>query len=579
MSRNPAGAVFSPAYQRIECFCRTRLYPTPLRWLLAGLLLLAPESMVPAQPGPSRTPSPSPSPALSPVAFPSPTVSPEPSAFPDASVSPEPESAAEPEFKPTIPSEASAPPFTLNDAIQFAFQHNPNILAARQEILRTKGVLIEVRAQAIPHLDAAASWMHTDPNLRGGNRSTIIALSTPPTATPPPGGTPFPSATPILTVGTVRLTDNSYDLTLTASQLLYNGSTIPAIKGAAFARDASIFALRDTIDRVIALVRQQFYQVILNRSLIGVQEESVHLLEQQLEDQQNRFEAGTVPRFNVLQAEVALANQQPQLITARNNYRIAQLQLAKTIGLDYNPQRRTEVPLRCIGELSYQEREIPLPVAVELGKERRPLLKQQRANVLAQVEAVHGAWGGFQPIISANAAYEWQSATFSDSLSDLNKGWFFGFTGTWPIFDGLATVGRIKQQNALLKEARITYDDAVRQVELEVQQAYSNLQQDRELYFSQSKNVDQAREALRLARARLAVGAGVQLDVLNAQVQLTQAQSTRLSALYSYNADLAEFDRATATDTVYHAGLGLKSETRLIKTDVRKRTGVESSGK
>jgi len=570
MTRDPAGAAFSSANQRIECFCRTRFFSTPLRWLMASLLLLASDRVVSAQP------SPSPSAAPSPSRTPSPSTAGIP---PEPSVSPEPTLAPEQEFKPTIPSEAKAPHFTLSEALQFAFQHNPDILRARQEILRTKGVLIEVRAQVIPHLDAAATWMRTDPNLRGGNRSTVIGLTTPPPATPPPGGTPLPSATPVLTIGTVRLSDNSYDITLTASQLLYNGSTIPSIRGAAFTRDASIFALRDTIDRVIALVRQQFYQVILNRSLIGVQEESVHLLEQQLQDQQNRFEAGTVPRFNVLQAEVALANQQPQLITARNNYRIAQLQLAKTIGLDYNPQRRTEVPLRAIGELSYQPREIPLPAAIELGKERRPLLKQQRANVLAQVEAVHGAYGGFQPIISANAAYEWQSATFSDSLSDLNKGWFFGFTGSWPIFDGLATVGRIKQENALLKQARITYDDAVRQVELEVQQAYSNLQQDRELYFSQSKNVDQAREALRLASARLAVGAGVQLDVLNAQVQLTQAQSTRLSALFSYNADLAEFDRATATDTIYHAGLGLKPETRMIKTDERTTREVNTSGK
>ena len=110
----------------------------------------------------------------------------------------------------------------------------------------------------------------------------------------------------------------------------------------------------------------------------------------------------------------------------------------------------------------------------------------------------------------------------------------------------------MKQARATLSQAKITYDDAVRQVELEIQQAYSNLQQDRELYDSQSKNVDQAHEALRLASARLGVGAGVQLDVLNAQVALTQAQSTRLSALFSYNADLAEFDRVTATDTIYH---------------------------
>ncbi len=556
MSRDPAGAVLSSANQRIECFCRTRLFSNSFRWLIACVLVLAAEAAILAAPSPSPSPPPSPSPTDSPA----------------------PALAPEPDFKPSIPSEANAPRFTLDEAVQFAFQHNPDVLRMRQEILRNKGVLIEVRAQIIPHVDATAFWMRTDRNLRGSEGGTTIIPGVVPTATPIGSATPAPSATPFTTIRNAAIAQNSYDLTVTASQLLYNGSTIPAIRGAAFGRDASIFALRDTIDRVIALVRQQFYQVILNRSLIGVQEESVHLLEQQLKDQQNRFEAGTVPRFNVLQAEVALANQLPSLITARNNYRIAQLQLAKTIGLDYDPRRHTDVPLRCVGELAYEPRQMPLPVAVQVAKERRPFLKQQRANVLVQVEALHGAYGGFQPIISANAAYEWESSTFSDSLSDINKGWFFGVTGSWPIFDGLATVGRIKQENALLKEARITYDDSVRQVELEVQQAYSNLQQDRQLFFSQEKNVDQAREALRLASARLAVGAGVQLDVLNAQVQLTQAQSTRLSALFSYNADLAEFDRATATDTVYHAGLGLAPETRMITIDKRKKHG-ETSGK
>ena len=66
-------------------------------------------------------------------------------------------------------------------------------------------------------------------------------------------------------------------------------------------------------------------------------------------------------------------------------------------------------------------------------------------------------------------------------------------------------------------------DDDVRQVELEVQQAFSNLQQGRELIQSQEKNVEQANEALRLASARLGAGAGTQLEVLDARVQLTTA--------------------------------------------------------
>jgi hypothetical protein len=58
-------------------------------------------------------------------------------------------------------------------------------------------------------------------------------------------------------------------------------------------------------------------------------------------------------------------------------------------------------------------------------------------------------------------------------------------------------------------------------------------------------------EAVRLAKARLDAGAGTQLDVLNAQVQLATAESTKLQALFGYNSSLAEFDRATGTQSRY----------------------------
>jgi outer membrane protein len=509
MSRDPAGAVTLSAFRRIECFCRTRIFSFPRRhWLTLGFAAVAGCSTV----------------------------------FAGTSISRE-------------RSGSSPRTFTLTQAVETALQRNPDILRARQEIERTKGLQIEVRAQALPHLDATTFYKRTDPNLQSsGGSSTITTTTTGPT--PGPAATPAPTASPgtsTTTFSSAGTTSNSYDLTLTATQLLYNGSVIPAIRGAGFTREASFFSLSDIIDLVIATTRQQFYQVILNKALIGVQEESVQLLESQLKDQQNRFEAGTVPRFNVLQAEVALANQEPALITARNNFRIAQLQLAKTIGLDFDPALGDRPPLECLGELSFEPREIPLTTAIELGKERRPFLKQQRANVLVQLEQVRGAFAGYQPVLGLNGNYEWVSSPFSDRLANINKGWFFGVTGSWPIFDGLQTAGRVQQQRALLSEARITYDDAVRQVELEIQQAYSNLQQDQQLVAATSKTVEQAREALRLASARLGVGAGVQLDVLNAQVALTQAQSTKLSALYSYNADQAQFDRATATDTIYHS--------------------------
>src|SRR5204863_3174405 len=121
----------------------------------------------------------------------------------------------------------------------------------------------------------------------------------------------------------------------------------------------------------------------------------------------------------------------------------------------------------------------------------------------------------------------------------------------WNIWDSGIVYGQVKQQRALLSQQEIMYDDDVRQVELEIQQAASNLVQNRELIQATEKNVETAAEAVRLAKARLDAGAGTQLDVLNAQVQLTTAQSTRLQALFGYNSSLAEFDRVTGAQSEY----------------------------
>lgn len=442
-------------------------------------------------------------------------------------------------------SEKGAPVFRLDQAVITALTQNPTVLQALEEIRRTKGVIIEIRAQALPQIGPSFTWGWTDPNLRT-TTSSFSTFGTVPT--PTPTGTPT-----MMGVGGIKnlRSDISYNIKVTGSQLVFNYSTFRAIRGTFFQRDSAYFALRNTVDQTIATVKTQFYQVIVNRELIVVQEESVNLLESQLKDQQNRFEAGTVPRFNVLQAQVQLYNQIPQLIAARNSYRISVLQLAKTLGLDFNPARGNAAPVRVTGDLPYIPRNIDLLAAIEAGKRNRPFLKQQRANVLNQIEQVHVAIGSWLPNVNANGGGEWLSSQFNSSFGDVSKGWLTTVTGSWPIWDSGMAWGKIQEQRAILSQQEITYDDDVRQVELEIQQAASNLAQNRELIQATEKNQETAEEAVRLAKARLDAGAGTQLDVLNAQVQLTTAQSTYLQALFGYNQSLAEFDRVTGAQSTY----------------------------
>jgi outer membrane protein TolC len=490
------------------------------------------------------------------------------------------------------------PTFTLDQAILTALQQNPTLLNAEQEIKRTKGVIIQVRAQALPQVNARAQFEWIDPNLSGarifGTSNSTGTGTTPGTTT---GGAaaaafmespasqvrnvqpPLAAASPTPSITNVQQSDVSYSISVLGSQLIFNGTTFPEIRGTFFQRDSAYFAFRNVLDQLIATVKTQFYQIVVNRELVKVNEQSVHLLESQLKDQQNRFEAGTVPRFNVLQAEVALYNQLPLLITAQNNLRISKLTLAKTLGLYFQPRRGENPPLEVVGEMPYNPRSINLADAIELGKERRPFLKQARANVLNQLQQVRAAAGQWLPTITTTGGGEWVSSPVNSSWHDISKGWLATVQGSLPIWDSGAIAGQVIQQRALLSETKITYDDDVRQVELEIQQAYSNLQQNEELVKSQEKNVELADEALRLAKARLDAGAGVQLDVLNAQVQLLTAQQTRLSALFGYNSSLAEFDRATGAQSTYHemfANLAPRAtKTKTYYTG----TGVDAEGK
>jgi outer membrane protein TolC len=448
---------------------------------------------------------------------------------------------------------------TLSEAVAVALRQNPDVLKQIKEIERTQGRLISARSAALPHISLLADYNQKDPRLLETQGARVQQQGQDANVLIPTVGQNGRLGPPI-DLGSLlsasssntafNSTDKTWQITFQAQQVIYAGGQIVAgIRAQKFVEESAYYQLRDVVDQTVATVRSQFYTVLTDRSLITVAEETVKLQEDLLKDQTNRFEAGTVPRFNVLRAEVELANVIPNLIRAKNDYLLAEIALAKTLGLDPGPGGKPE--FTCVGELTVSKRPFDLIQALDLAKARRPFLKVQRQQIKIQGEQVKIAIAGYLPQLNANGGYMFQNSRFSDRWDDTIDGWFFGFTGSWDIFDGFDTYGKTKSARAQLESARINYRDSVQRVELEVQTAYANLIAQRETIRSQQKNVEQAKEALRLANERLAAGAGTQLEVLDARVALTRAQTTELSARGDYNKAVAEFDRATATDTTY----------------------------
>jgi outer membrane protein TolC len=452
-------------------------------------------------------------------------------------------------------------PLTIDEAVQLALKQNPSVLQQIQQLKVEKGLVFQAQSRLLPQLRAASNYAQNDNALNpatatGGSNFDLLAA--PRSAVAANGTIPSSSLAafipiPISGAFTSSSANQTWQVTLTASQLIYDGgATIASTRAARINEDQAYYTLRDTIDTVVQNVRTQFYQILLDKALVQVQEESVNLLQSQLEDQKSRYEAGTVPQFNVLQAEGTLENQIPQLIAARNNFRISGFTLARTLGIPADRQYATDNPLPVAGELTFNPIQYDLGSALIAARANRPFLKAQRSSILANVENITVQAAGYKPTISADVGLEQESNPTTNHLTNTLQGWFLGLSGSWNIFDGFLTYGRVKQARAQLEQAKVTYDDSVRQVELEVATAVSNLRQAAQTVDSAQTGVNVNLEALRLSDERLAAGTGTQLDVLTAQQALTTARSNLVQAEFSYVSAVAAYQQATATETRYN---------------------------
>jgi outer membrane protein TolC len=264
-------------------------------------------------------------------------------------------------------------PLTIDDAVQLALKQNPSILEQIQQLKAQKGLVFQAQARLLPQLTAATNYSQQGneltPKVSGTSKVDLLAI---------PAGQPltFANVVPVpASAASVSSSNQTWQVTLTVSQLIWDGgATIASRREARINEDAAYYTLRDTIDTVVETVRTQFYQILLNKALVQVQEESVNLLQSQLEDQRSRYEAGTVPQFNVLQAEGTLENQIPQLIAAQNNYRISQATLARTLGIPAGLQYTTDNPLPIQGTLTYTPIQYDLGTALIEARANRPFL-------------------------------------------------------------------------------------------------------------------------------------------------------------------------------------------------------------
>ena len=412
-------------------------------------------------------------------------------------------------------------PLSLADALNTALLQNATILKAKNDLEASHGLVVQTRAVALPQVTATGQYKYTDPDAIEG-----------------------------FFVGSTQPNEN-WNASIQIVQAIYEGGKLrAAIKAADATKQQALAQYQTSVADTLLAVRLAYYDTLLAGQQITVHEASVTLLQKELEDQQHRLDAGTVPKFNVLRAEVAVANERPNLIRAKNQYRIAKNNLANLLGYNLPREIWENIPLNLTDALEAAPYEVNLPDAIQQALTRRTELTALRKQVELNQLNIINAKSGYKPTVSVFAGYGWYNAQFTKPMEldhDIN-GWSAGAQMSWNIFDGMLTRGKVIQANSQYARARTDLADQSRQIELAVRTAYSDFLEAKEVLDSQAKVQEQADEALREAKARTDAGTGTQLDVLDAETSLTQARTTQILALHDYTAARAKLERAVGTD-------------------------------
>ncbi len=407
---------------------------------------------------------------------------------------------------------------TLEESISLALSQNPYHLAAEERLETARAQLREAAAGFFPSLNSEG--LHT-------LAEKIFILE-------------FPSFKPDEPPQRVSIDfTKDYQFSLNLSLPLFtSGRLTSGYKQAKYNLRSTEEAVRQSKHITVFNAKKAFYGYLLTKDFVKVAEEAVDVAEKHFKNVKSLYGVGVASKFDLLRSEVQVANLKPQLIRARNNLKIAELNLKTLLGLDL--AQTIEIK----GSLTFEPFEPDLEESVAEAMLKRPEISQLRYQKQMAGQGLKLARASNLPSIAVSATYNFWADQFNFKKDTWQSFYAVNLVFTIPLFNGFATSARVAQSKAMIKELDFTQKGLVDIIKFEVRQAILRLQEAKESLLSQEKNVEQAQESLRIAELNFSEGLATTLDISSAQAALSQAKTNYSQALYDYVISRAELDKA-----------------------------------
>ena len=427
---------------------------------------------------------------------------------------------------------------TIEQAIELTLKNNKQIQEARLQVDRAEAELRQERAALYPTLDLTSGLTYGNNLFLDSTTEQIIDQRAEDNA----------AANPNLTEDQARLAAEGGLTNASTSSFRFNsGLSLNYDIYDGGLRGASIRAaekqLRSTELNLETIVEQtrfesarDYYALQNSDAQVEIQEAAIEDALQTLRDAQLLERAGLGTRFEVLQAEVELAQARQRLTTAIANQNISRRQLAETLSVAHNTELATADAVEQAGTWNLELAET-IVQAFRNRAELEQLLLQREINEEQRTIAL----SSIRPRLTANANYSVDD-DFEDDF-DISDQYSVGLNLQWRLYDGGAARAAAEQEEIDAEISETNFADQRNQIRFAVEQAYFQLESNQNNISTATREVELAQEGLRLARLRFQAGVGTQSDVIDAQTRLTTARGELLSSIIDYNQAYAQLQR------------------------------------
>ena len=398
---------------------------------------------------------------------------------------------------------------TLSECVAIALDKNPQVLYSKEDIFEKEFSLSSSKKDLLPSLFFNYGYIHTqDPD-------PVLAL------------------------------EDYYNYSIGIEQPVYQGrALVTGVEMSKLDLESSKAGMAQTKNDIILSVNEAYYNLLKTRKFEGVAKQSVEDRKAHLKDATAFYNAGLIPKNDMLQSEVELAGAEIAYIQAMNLSHMAQAELNTLL------RRPVDTPIELEDILQFEPSEISWDDAVQQAKQYRPELRQSEIAVQQAEKNIILTKAPYLPAVSVSANYLKQG---DNPLAD-----DYPLLGSSEVTTAMANLewrfwawGQSKDKIAAakhnVKKAEERHSELLDTIILQVRQAYLDIKESEYNIGVTEKAIEQAEEDFRINQSRYQAQLGTTTDVLDAQTRLSRAKISYYNALYNYRISLMKLAWATGT--------------------------------